>query len=81
MDNNKKNKKKVSVKANTGINNKLILKKSFVIKKSDEILCLVPDSLLFPTFNLTIVTQVKVFIIILKGAISKNQRVKKRGKH
>ena len=40
MDNNKKNKKKVSVKANTGINNKLILKKSFVIKKSDEILVL-----------------------------------------
>ena len=40
MDNNKKNKKKVSVKANTGINNKLILKKNFVIKKSDEILVL-----------------------------------------
>jgi len=40
MDNNKKNKKKISVKANTGINNKLILKKSFVIKKSDEILVL-----------------------------------------
>ena len=40
MDNNKKNKKKVSVKANTGINHKLILKKSFVIKKSDEILVL-----------------------------------------
>lgn len=40
MDNNKKNKKKVSVKANTGINNKLILKKSFIIKNSDEILVL-----------------------------------------